>query len=88
MKNLKKIPLKDKVAIVLILAMVVTNPFLGQYVLDGLDWAFQQMFLRSAWVSLVGASYLLGLTGYNSVKSTKTHIPKTKKSGTIPLIET
>lgn len=66
---------KERLALVLLVAMLLTNPLTGQYVLQGLDWAFQQMFLYGAWVTLVATIYLIGLMAYYYRRSQKINIP-------------
>ena len=80
MKNLK---LKDKIALVLILAMAISNPATGQYVLQGLDWLFTQIFVYGAIVSLITAIYLLGWGAWYYHKTEQPNIPKKIK---IPVI--
>jgi hypothetical protein len=72
---MKRIPIAERIALVVILAMIATNPLTGQYVMVGIELAFQQMFIYGAYVSLAGLAYLMGLMAYHYVKSTKVNIP-------------
>jgi hypothetical protein len=83
----KAIMSKEGIAIILLLASVITNPLTGQYINQGIDWVFTQMFLYGAYISLVTAVYLIGLMVYLYIKSTKVNIPKSKKS-TAKFLET
>ena len=57
------------------LAAIISNPLTGQYVLQALDWVFQQMFIQGAWVSLVAGVYIIGYMAVNIVKSERTNVP-------------
>jgi hypothetical protein len=60
-KGLRRLPVKERIALALLLAMLVTNPLTGQYVATGIDKLFGLLFGYGSYVSIVGATYVLGL---------------------------
>lgn len=76
---MKKLPTSKKIALVLIMAMAVSHPVTGQYVLQALDWGFSQIFIYGAWVSVVTAAYLIALGAWEYFKSEQPHIPSKAK---------
>lgn len=81
---------KEKVGLILVGAMFITNPLTGQYVLTLLDEAFREMFIYASWVTLVAAVYMIGLLGFYMWKSREVvkTTPKAKKSPKVAYIET
>lgn len=69
------IKLKEKLALGLLVAMLLTNPLTGQYVLEGLDRAFSLAFQYGAYVSVVGTVYLMVLLGYYYWRSERVKVP-------------
>lgn len=84
---MKKVQLKEKIALALLVAMLVTNPLTGQYVLDGIEYAFTQLFIYGAYVSIVATVYLLGLGVFYYAKLNKVNIPAKGKNKTQQYIE-
>ena len=82
-----KLPIKEKAAVGVLLAMLLTNPLTGQYVLGALDWVFQQMFFYGAYVGIVGTLYLIGLGGFYYVKLNRVEIPVKSKKKTEKYID-
>lgn len=50
----------DKMAFMSVAVILITMPVSGQYVLEGLDWVFMQMFSRGTFVTVGAAVYLMG----------------------------
>lgn len=74
-----KITLKNKIALGLIAATIITNPLPGQYVLQGLDTVFAWMFAHMAWITLITAVYMIGLIFLNMWETReKVTVPKGK----------
>lgn len=72
--------IKEKVALLLTVAMLVTNPVTGQYVQIAMELAFNQLFLIGSYVSLVAGVYICGLIAWNMYASReKVNIPKHSK---------
>lgn len=71
---------KEKIGLSLMVAALITNPLSGQYVLNGLDWLFMQMFRYGAWVSLIAGVYVSGLLFYYIYQSGRVNVPKSGKS--------
>lgn len=76
MKNIK---LRDKIALVLLVAMLVTNPLTGQFIQQGVVWSFDQLFLQGAWISLIAAVYLIALMAFYGHQSGKPKLPSKSK---------
>lgn len=77
MKNIK---LKERVALIMVVAMLITNPLTGQYVDQAIEAGFTFLFRNSSYVAIVGTVYLLGLGVYYYIKINKLNIPaKTAK---------
>lgn len=73
---MKKPTILERTALVVIVAMLVTNPLTGQYVMNAVDWGFAQLFIYGSYVSLIGTVFLMGLGIYYYIKSSKIKIPK------------
>lgn len=86
---LKQIPIKERVAALMLLAVILTNPLTSQYVLRAVLWVFDELVLYGAWVTMVACSYFMALMAWHWFQSDKTKIPpKTKKSRPTAYIET
>lgn len=66
----------DRLAVVMLLAMLVTNPLTGQYILQGLEWLFQQLFSLGAYVNLWGSFLVLVVAVLHYFKSERVTLPK------------
>lgn len=80
---MKKIPIKERIGVLLLLAVIVTNPLTSQYVLRGILKVFDQLMLYGAWVTMVACSYAIALFAWHWFQSEQTKIPaksKAKKS--------
>ena len=55
----KQLKWHEKVAGVALLVMLVTNPLIGQYVVMGVDKAFEWLFQNSGYISAVTSGYLI-----------------------------
>lgn len=77
---MKKVGIKEKIAVGSLGAMLVSNPLTGQYVLQGLDWLFSQMFVYGAYVSIATTVYLVGLGAWYYHKSEQVNIPSKAKA--------
>ncbi len=63
---------KEKIGAGLLILVIMTNPLTGQYVFKAFDYAFRE----SAWLTLLGAVYGIGLIAYNTWNSReKNNIP-------------
>ena len=76
----------DKIALGAVGVALITNPLTGQYILEGLDWGFQQIFLRGAYVNLVATVIIfIWVMGMLYRTRSQTKIPakgkKTEKAG-------
>lgn len=71
---------KEKVALLLVLAAIVTNPLTGQYVQLGIELLFTEFFRIGAWVSLVSGIYVCGLMGWH-IWSTRDRVNIPKGAG-------
>lgn len=87
--KVKRIPLKERIAVILILAMLVTNPLTGQYINLAIDWVFQQLFIYGSWIGIAGSVYIAGLLFYNNYKAARLNVPaKTHKTKAQAYLET
>lgn len=73
-----KLKLQDKVASGLLIAMLVTNPLTGQFVMQAVVWAFDTMLLYGAYISIVTTVYIMGLGMFYYAKSEQTNVPSKK----------
>lgn len=79
-KRFKNIPIKERIAVVMLLAVIVTNPLTSQYVLRAILRLFDELMLYGAWVTMVACSYAIALFAWHWFQSEQTKIPaKTKK---------
>lgn len=67
---------KEKLAGVLLIAAVITNPLVNVYVESGLEWGFNQMRENSGFVALLFNVYIAGLMVFYYQKAYRTKIPK------------
>lgn len=80
MKKIKQLQWYDKLAIVALLAFVLINPLVGQYIIQGIILAYEQLFLLADYVQVVGIVYMVGYFVYKNKASSELNIPKNKKS--------
>lgn len=85
MKNNKK----EKIALILLGAMLVTNPLTNQYLLRFIDWALIGATKYTVWITLAASAYIVGLLGFymwqsRSVVKTTPKGKKTKTQAYIP----
>lgn len=77
---MKKIPVKERIGVLMLLAVIVTNPLTSQYVQRAILRVFDQLVLYGAWVTMVAASYAIALFAWHWFQSEQTKIPaKSKK---------
>lgn len=74
----------NKIVVLAGITALITNPLTGQYILQFLDWGFQQIFIRGAYVNLVASVivmvYILLVTFKRSPEKLPSKNQKTKVS--------
>ena len=82
---MKMLRSKEGIAVILVLASLITNPLTGQYIEQGISWAFEQMFRHGSYISLIAGVYVIGLMTYTYIRADRLNIPTkythTKKAG-------
>lgn len=77
--------MKNKIGLIVLMVMIVTNPLSGAHVLELLDIIFQQLFLLSPYISMAGAVYLTGLLGYYMYQGREqVKVPSKPKKRAVP----
>ena len=75
----------DKVAMIAVLVAIVTNPLTGQYILQGLEWVFTQIFAYGSPINLAASVVIAVYVASKVFKGYKTNVPpksaKTQKAG-------
>lgn len=78
----------NKLTIIMMIVFIVSNPLTGQYLLQAIDWTFQQIFIYGAYVSAVAATWLVGYIAWVIYRQEQVKIPKKAKKTTSKFIET
>lgn len=78
---IKKIPIKERVALLMFLAVIITNPLTSQFVVQGILLVFDELVKYGNYVILVAASYGMALVFWHifQLEETKTKPKATKK---------
>lgn len=67
---------RSKITIAMAIAMLITNPLTGQYVVAFTDWLFEQMFTYGAWITVVACAWIIGVLLLNVWETRpRTNIP-------------
>lgn len=69
----------DKVAIASMGVILITNPASSQFILDGLDYIFQQIFIHASPINFVASGVMIVYIGYK-MYATRERVNVPKKS--------
>lgn len=78
----KRIPFRFKLAIVVMVAVILTNPLTAPLVDQGIHIVFDYLVLYGNWVTLVGAGYVIALLSWQIFKLEETKVPARGKANT------
>lgn len=76
MGKIKDIDVMTRVLGVLIVAALVSNPLSGQYILQGIIWVFDKVFMYGSYVMLALGAYVLFYAGVKYANMNRVKIPK------------
>lgn len=68
--------LKNKLVVLAVFLLVVTNPLVAVHVEDGVNWVFYQIILYSGLVELLSLAFLVTLYVISYRRTNKVNVPK------------